>query len=173
MTHASDRGQDHPADAAPRRPICWWPVPVILVLAVGGIVWVWQAYERQHADRNIGTAIIGLIAVLLLLLWWLFLSRLRWRIRLEVLGGVVGLILLAMALLRIHGVTGDLVPVLQWRWEHPSLASLADRTKPIVSPAPAQRDQLTNNWPQFLGPHRNSTVEQPELARDWKAQAPQ
>jgi outer membrane protein assembly factor BamB len=42
-----------------------------------------------------------------------------------------------------------------------------------VSLTLAQRDQLTNDWPQFLGPHRNSTVEQPELARDWKAQAPQ
>ena len=43
----------------------------------------------------------------------------------------------------------------------------------MVSAAVAQRDQLTNEWPQFLGPHRNSMVEQPGLARDWRAQAPQ
>ncbi len=66
-----------------------------------------------------------------------------------------------------------MVPVLQWRWERPSLPSLADRTKPAVSTSLAQRDPLTNDWPQFLGPHRNSIVEQPGLARDWKAQAPQ
>src|ERR1039457_4765868 len=117
-----------PAKVAPRRPLRWWPVPVILVLAVGTVVWVWQSYGRQRQDRNIATAIIGLITLFLLLLWCLFLSRMRWRIRLGVLGGVVGLILLAMALFRIHGVTGDLVPVLQWRWEHPSLASVAGRS---------------------------------------------
>jgi outer membrane protein assembly factor BamB len=108
----------------------------------------------------------------LLLLWSLFLSRLRWRIRLGVFGGVVGLVLLVMALFRFHGVTGDLVPVLQWRWERPSLTTLAERTQPLAPPVPAQRNQLTNDWPQFLGPHRNSAVEQPGLARNWTAQAP-
>jgi outer membrane protein assembly factor BamB len=173
MTDSSDQENGHPAEVASRRPLRWWPVAVIVALAAGAIIWVWQSYERQHADRNIATAIIGLIALLLLLLWCLFLSRLRWRIRLGVLGGVVGLILLVMALFRFHGVTGDLVPVLQWRWERPSLTSLPDRTKPIVSTAQAQRDQLTNDWPQFLGPHRNSMVEQPNLAHDWNTQVPQ
>ena len=32
---------------------------------------------------------------------------------------------------------------------------------------------LTNDWPQFLGPNRNGTVDQPCLARDWEAQPPQ
>jgi outer membrane protein assembly factor BamB len=173
MTHSSDQGKAHPADAAPRRPLRWWPVPVILVLAAGAVVWVWQSYGRQRQDRNIATAIIGLITLFLLLLWCLFLSRLRWRIRLGVLGGVVGLILLVMALFRFHGVTGDLLPVFQWRWERPSWTSLAERTKPIVGTVLAQPSQFTNDWPQFLGPHRNSMVEQPGLARDWTAQAPQ
>jgi outer membrane protein assembly factor BamB len=151
----------------------WWPVPVILVLAAGAVVWVWQSYARQRQDRNIATAIIGLITLFLLLLWCLFLSRLRWRIRLGVFGGVVGLILLVTALFRFHGVTGDLVPILQWRWERPSLTSLAERTKPVATTALTQQSQFTNDWPQFLGPHRNSMVEQPGLARDWKSQAPQ
>jgi outer membrane protein assembly factor BamB len=173
MTESSNQGKDYPAEAAPRRPLRWWPVPVILVLAAGAVVWVWQSYGRQRQDRNIATALIGLSTLFLLLLWCLVLSRLRWRIRLGVFGGVVGLILLVMALFRFHGVTGDLVPVLQWRWERPSWTSLAERTKPIVSPVLAQRNQFTNDWPQFLGPHRNSIIEQPGLARDWKAQAPE
>ena len=151
----------------------WWPVPVILGLAAGAVVWVWQFYERQRQDRNIATASIGLITLFLLLLWCLLLSRLRWQIRLGVLGGVVGIVLLVMALFRFHGVTGDLVPVLQWRWERQSLPMLAERTRPIVGTTLAQRDQLTNDWPQFLGPYRTGMVEQPRLARDWKAQAPQ
>ncbi len=161
------------AKATPRSPIRWWPAVVFLVLAVGAVVSVWLSYGRQRQDRNIATAIIGIITLLLLLLWCLFLSRLRWRIRLGVFAGVLGLILLAMALFRFHGVTGDLVPIFQWRWERPPLTSPAQPTKPVSSTAPAQRHELTNDWPQFLGPHRNCKVEQPRLARDWKAQPPQ
>ncbi len=173
MTHFADQGNDHPVAVAPRRPICWWPVLAILALVAGAVAWVWLSYGRQRQDRNIATAIIGIITLLLLLLWCLFLSRLRWRIRLGVFGGLLGLILLVMALFRFHGVTGDLLPVLQWRWEHPSWTSLTERTEPALSAAPAQPNAFTNDWPQFLGPHRNNVVEQPQLARDWKAQAPQ
>ena len=173
MPHAADQGKDHPAAVAPRRPIRWWPATVILALAAGAITWVRLSYGRQLQDRNIATAIIGIIALLLLLIWCLCLSRLRWRIRFGVVGGVIGLILAAVALFRFHGVTGDLVPVLQWRWEHASWTSLAQRTRPVSSPAPTQPNLFTNDWPQFLGPSRNNRVEQPQLARDWKAQAPQ
>jgi outer membrane protein assembly factor BamB len=173
MINSRDQETDHPTEAAPRRHIRWWPVPVILVLAAGAMAWVWQARERQHADRNVGTAIIGLITLLLLLLWCLFLSRLGRRIRFGVLGAVVAVILLGMALFRFHGVTGDMLPILQWRWERPTVTSRPDQTKPTASTALAPRAQLTNDWPQFLGPRRNSTVEQPNLVRDWKAQVPQ
>lgn len=173
MTNSADQREGLPAAVASRRPIRWWPIAIILVLAAGAVVWVWLSYGRQRQDRNIATAIIGIITLFLLLLWCLFLSRLRWRIRLGVFGGVLGLILLVMALFRFHGVTGDLVPVLQWRWERPSWTSLAEPTKPVSSTAPAQPNQFTNDWPQFLGPNRNNKVEQPRLARDWKAQAPQ
>ncbi len=173
MTQSSDQGRNHSAEAAALRPVRWWPVPAILALAAGAVVWVWQFYGRQRQDRNLATGIIGLLTLFLLVLWCLFLSRLRWRVKLGVVGGVVGLILLLMALFRFHGVTGDLVPVLRWRWERPSWTSLAEPTKPMVSTAGAQGNQLTNDWPQFLGPHRNSMVEQSGLARDWTAQAPQ
>ena len=173
MTHSLDQGKDSSANVAPRPPVRWWPVAVILALAAGALVWAWQSYGRQRQAGNIATAIVGLLTLFLLLVWCLFLSRLRWRVRLGVFGGVVGLILLAMALFRFHGVTGDLVPIFQWRWEHPSLTSVADRSKPVASTASAPLSQFTNDWPQFLGPHRNSMVEQPRLARDWRAQVPQ
>ena len=173
MTHSADQQEGSSAAVAPRRPIRWWPVAIILMLAAGTVVWVWLAYGRQRQDRNIATAIIGILTLLLLLLWCLFLSRLRWQIRFGMLGGVLGLILLVVALFRFHGVTGDLVPVFQWRWERPSWTSLAPPPRPASSSAPAQPNQFTNDWPQFLGPNRNSKVGQPQLARDWKAQAPQ
>ena len=91
MIQSSDQEKDHPAGVLPRRAMRWWPIPVILMMAAGAVVWVWQFYGRQRQDRNIATAIVVVSTSFLLLLWCLFLSRLRWRIRLGVLGGVVGL----------------------------------------------------------------------------------
>ena len=119
-----------------------------------------------------------IVAILLLLLWVLFGSRLRWKIRWLVFGGVVGFIGLMAAMLRIHGVTGDLVPILKFRWSRPavSLGSSTGGTTTEVSSSslPGASAILTNSYRQFLGPHRNATLpEGPRLARDWTAQPPQ
>jgi outer membrane protein assembly factor BamB len=119
------------------------------------------------------TAAIGVLTFLLLLIWCLFLSRLRWKIRLGVFGGVLGAGLLIAALFRIHGVTGDLVPVLQWRWRHTSPDSLQAQVKSRLTNTVAEPNQFTNDYPQFLGPRRNAILDHPPLARDWKTQPPQ
>src|SRR5438552_5107633 len=162
-----------PQQSSPRRPIRWWPVLIILLLAMGAALWVRSSYGRQRQDQNIAFANIAIISSLLLLLWCLFLSRLRWKIRLGVFAAVVLLVALMPVLFRIHGVTGDLVPILEWRWTHRTLAPLQGTAKPASSGARVNAGQLTNDYPQFLGPHRNATVDQPRLARDWKANPPQ
>ncbi len=158
-------------NSASRRPIRWWPVPVILLAAAGGIIWVSQFYGKQRQDRNLASAGIALITLLLLLLWCICFSRMRRKLRVTVLGSVVGLMLLTKALFRIHGVTGDLVPILQWRWSRTAWVSPDAQAKPGV--LPGRSDEFTNDYPQFLGPNRNGMVAQPRLARDWGTQPPQ
>ncbi len=134
MFDRSSRDTNLPS-AGPRRPVRYWPVLTILLLAMG-------------------------------------FSRLRWKIRLGVLAAIVAAGVLMPVGFRIHGVTGDLVPILEWRWQHRALAPLADSPQASRSPAAESRVQFTNDYPQFLGPNRNSTLDQPRLARDWKAQPP-
>jgi len=163
-------------DAGP--PIRWWPAALILALAALAIVYVRFLGERSHQERNILSMIIGVGTTWLLLLWVLFLSRLRWRVRGLVFGGVVGLIALLAAMFEVHGVTGDIRPVFRFRWQRPpelagvlapGPASATSRTSLPVSIA-----ALTNSYPQFLGPHRDATIpEGPRLARDWIAHPPQ
>src|SRR5436309_16135807 len=107
-------------EANAQRGIRWWPVAVILLFAVGAVVWIWMFYGRHRQDKNLATAQVAIYAFLLLLLWCLAFSRLRWQVRVGVLGGVVGLVALVPALVRIHGVTGDLIPILERRWQHNS-----------------------------------------------------
>src|SRR5882724_7416691 len=144
---------------------------MILLAAAGALVWVSQGYGRQRQDRVMATAQIAAVTFVLLLIWCIFLSRIRRKIRLSVLGSVVGLMLLGAGLFRIHGVTGDLVPVVQWRWSRAAWVSPAEQGKPALTPAAS--NEFTNDYPQFLGPNRNATVPQLRLARDWQAQPPQ
>lgn len=167
-------GPVSPPQAVPqRKPIRWWPALVILALAIVvtmGIRW-WPKTSFQQ--KNIATAQVVIVSLFLGLLWVLCFSRLKWRVRLAVFGGVVGSIALTAGLFRIHGVTGDLLPILEWRWKQPDTVVMS-----VGQPAtPASRVSslrpTTNDFPQFLGPQRNAHVAGPTLARDWKAQPPQ
>ena len=173
MADTPNQPSGSPSNSLSRRPIRWWPVVSILLLAVGMWFWAWRSRTGQRQDLNMATASIGFITALLLLIWWVFLSRSRWKIRLGVLGGVVGTGVLLAALFRIHGVTGDLVPVLQWRWTRVSPGALERRTESRPGAAAPEPTYLTNDFPQFRGPHRNGTLAQPQLARDWNAQPPE
>src|SRR5437899_1285733 len=173
MANTPQQSERDSPEIKARRPIRWWPVPIILLLATGATIWVRTSYGRHRQDQNIATANILILALLLLLLWCLFLSRLRWKIRLGAFGAVITFLALMPLLFRIHGVTGDLVPILEWRWKHHSVAALAAQTKPASTRAPSQTTPATGDYPQFLGPNRNATLNSPRLARDWKTQPPQ
>ena len=168
---------DSPAAPLPespkRKPIRWWPALVILALAATAVVGIRLWPTTSFQQKNIATAQVVVVTGLLGLLWGLFFSRLPWRIRLGVGGGVVGAIALMAGLFRIHGVTGDLLPILEWRWKQPTtMAQPVGRRSPPTTHAELLI-QTTNDFPQFLGPHRNATVTGPTLARDWKTQPPQ
>ncbi len=166
-TGGADRPSDHPS-------VRWWPAGLIVALATFAIAFVRVFPGLSHQQRNLRTMVISIITVALLLLWVLLLSRLRWKTRGFVFGGVVGLIGLVAGLFEIHGVTGDLLPILKFRWRGPLVAV----PPPVAEapPAPSSRVAAASSpsFPQFMGPHRNATVpDGPRLARDWTAQPPE
>jgi outer membrane protein assembly factor BamB len=122
--------------------------------------------SQQHVNISIAQAVgFTLIA---LLLWLLFASRLRWRMRLLILAGAVGVVAGLAGLFRVRGVTGNLVPILEPRWasralQSPSAASLTNA--PATVPGAA-------DFPQFLGPRRNGSLAGPRLATNWTARPP-
>src|SRR5438105_4032047 len=173
MSDASPPPGNPPPAASASRPVRWWPAIIIIILAAGAMIWVRFHYGRQRQDQNIAIGEIGIVAGLLLVLWCLLLSRLESKLRLGILVAVLALIILVPSLFRIRGVTGDLVPILEWRWQrHRPLSSdnnrFASSSNLEMSPI-----LVTNSYPQFLGPNRNGILDGPRLARDWKAQPPQ
>ena len=160
-----------------RAPIRWWPAWVILFLAVAsiGAIRFWPGFSFQQ--KNLRTASGCAITVLALLFWVLAFSRMRWRTRLIALGGTVLCIAALAASVRIRGVSGDLLPILDWRVKRqaggaplvgsrPPAPKVGAASQPVSSTA-------TNDYPQFLGPFRTGMVEGPALARDWQAHPPE
>ncbi|MCC6821971.1 MAG: PQQ-like beta-propeller repeat protein [Verrucomicrobia subdivision 3 bacterium] len=172
-TNQTDGSTPTPQEIPQRKPIRGWLALVLLALAIVVTLGIRLWPKISFQQKNIYTAQVVIISLFLELLWVLFLSRLKWSVRLLVFGSVVGVIALTAGLFRIHGVTGDLLPILEWRWKQPDTMAM-----PMGQPTPSARGtkpiiQTTNDFPQFLGPHRNAQVEGPTLARDWQAQPPQ
>ncbi|MCX6906743.1 MAG: PQQ-binding-like beta-propeller repeat protein [Verrucomicrobia bacterium] len=161
-------GSSNPSPAL-RRPPRWWPLWLILAMAGLAIVYVralWEEPSIQHG--HMALARIAVATAVALALWLMFFSRLPWKTRWLTLGIAIGACGLSAAMFEIHGVTGDLVPIIKPRWRRAVLmaATPAAPTAPSLATAPL--------WPQFLGPHRDSTLpDGPKLARDWTSQPPQ
>ena len=180
----------------------WWPAAVVALAGGAALAWVWLPDGRDRQERVMLTFPIALAMVLLLAIWLAFLSRLPRSRRLWMIGALVVAIAATAATTRIRGVTGDLVPILEWRWasrEPPALkleplregpatagdapaagpASTAPGATPSprVSAAPAVVDPpvsapATGDYPQFLGAARNGRVTGVRLADDWTARPP-
>src|SRR5262249_53322540 len=91
----------------------WFPA-VVLVLAVLAVVavWSWPAeWDRMH--RVMGIWYTALASILLLSCWLMGWSGLGWPTRLAI---ILGVPLLCVAVIRRVDFTGDMVPVITFRW---------------------------------------------------------
>ena len=157
-----------PATPQPRRPY-WLPVPWILGLAAIIVLVLRQIHHisEQHFIMNVGRVVIGTLAALLI--WLLGPSRLRWRTRGLVLVAFIALIGLGGLCFRIRGVSGNLIPLIEFRWA-PDSASLhyslnPTRATSVTIPGAA-------DFPQFLGPNRDGVLLTPRLATNWSTTTP-
>lgn len=150
-----------------------WPAAVILLLSLIGLLWVWLGeVGRQRQDRIIFTVYVLAATVTLFLVWLLTFSRLRLRARLVSLLAVVVVGGLAGATLRIRGVSGDLLPILDWRWASPPEARLEPLPAAAPDPPAAVSSPGPGDYFQFRGPSRNGSVDSVRLDRDWSVRPP-
>src|SRR5258708_15780225 len=68
----------------------WWMPAAILLLAAASIVLIRRSSELDSNFKNMQTTLAGAITILLLVVWFMFFTRLRWRTRL------IGLLLFAL-----------------------------------------------------------------------------
>jgi outer membrane protein assembly factor BamB len=167
----NDANSTNPRTA--KRGIRWWPAIVLVVVAVGLIIWVRWQEDWPFQKRNLTTAQVFIITGMLLLLWWTFLSRAPKQLRLAITFGLVGATVLGAALFRLRGMTGDMLPIIEFRWAK-STAPTASPSAAAVTPVTApQLSEVRSNFPQFLGPERNGNLPELRLHTNWNAHPPE
>jgi outer membrane protein assembly factor BamB len=183
--------------------IRWQPAAVIVLAAMALIAWVWLSDgDRTRQERIFVIVPIAIVSLFLLAAWLAFYSNLRRGTRIRIGVVLFALLGLAAATTRVRGVTGDLLPIFEWRWsvrtpaapELPPPAEPAAAPKEIESPAPSTgipsdspaasapanlpvndgRPALLTgaDYPQYLGPNRDGTIHGVTLTRDWSSVPP-
>jgi outer membrane protein assembly factor BamB len=153
--------------------IRWWPAIVILALATAAVVWVQAQSDWPFQKRNLTSLPIVIVSVALLLAWWVFFSRASRAWRFGITLGLVLCLGAGAALFRIRGVSGDLVPILEYRWAQPASNpnSASPATSTLASTAEPSRAG-TNEFPQFYGPNRDGVLPGPNLETNWTTHPP-
>ncbi|MBL9201118.1 MAG: PQQ-like beta-propeller repeat protein [Opitutaceae bacterium] len=159
------------ATAPARRPLRLWPAMVIGLLAAAAVAWVRWREGLSFQQRNMQTIGVALGTFVLLLLWWILASRAPRRLRVGATLATLVVVAAGAGLFRVRGVSGDLVPILEFRWgnarRYPSPG--ADATQPTP---PREVVSGRADFPQFLGPERTGVLAGPALEPDWAARPP-
>jgi outer membrane protein assembly factor BamB len=147
----------------------WWPAAVVVGIIAAAIAWIRLEPELSFQQRNLATLSVSLGGAFVLLIWWLGFSRAAWKLRLQILSAFIGFICVFALCVQYRGVSGDLVPILDFRWQgKTAVVSSEPQRVPGIRPKVEHPD-----YPQFLGPERNAQLEQAALDPDWSVRPPQ
>jgi outer membrane protein assembly factor BamB len=142
--------------------------PGLAALGIG-LLWWLMASRWDLGYRVFFTGTLTIFALAWTIGWLLLYSRHRWW----VLGGVVGLVMLACAAIRTIDFSGDLFPAVVFRWEPTGddiLEAHRRRTGPSANTDPGVEGPA--DFPEYRGRKRDGVAHGPPLARDWQAHPP-
>lgn len=161
-----------------RRPMRWWMPATLIILAAGT-----AAYLRSREITFLEPILIGigLLTALLLGVWYVFFTGLRWRTRLVLIlvsgAFLAGVYFGVKGFTRIEGsIGGSGIPRLVWKWsprqeEAASPLMLAPEAA-IPSQSAGTVPLPEGDFPQFLGPDRSGVLPGIPLGRDWDHSPP-
>ena len=146
--------------------IRWWPLWVVIILAILGTLVTWISDAGHRQDKILLTTMIAIGTIILGILWLLFLSEMRRRVKLLALAVIALGVFLSTNLFQFKGFSGDLVPIFEWRWQErqttfrPSSENTSDPQMSVT------------DYPQFLGQNRNGVISTTQLKLDWESSPP-
>jgi outer membrane protein assembly factor BamB len=152
----------------------WLPVLIILVASITSVaIWTVPSENMSRADRIGFTSLVAVTLTLLLVLWFLCLGSYRFWFRLLL---VMALFAFAIGSIRSIHFSGDMEPIVQFRWS-PSSDDILEAHRKQQGPASASSSQsiassLSTDFPEYRNTLRDGVVQGPSLARDWSKHQP-
>ena len=126
----------------------------------------------DRGATNVITFALLIICALTSGIWFAFFGAFDRKLRLGVPLALVGLVVVFFTLFRIDSVGGEMAPHFVWRF-----ADASDHALEVPSAEPMGGIDLktTTPWdfPQFLGPSRDLSVDSVVLSRDWESETPE
>jgi len=166
-SYEQDSYEQDSAEVRPR----WWPAIVVSACLAIVLTAIWSGSGENQQERVLQTGGSLIISFLLLVIWALIFSRFSKRIRLRILFSMIGGFILFGACFRFDQVSGNMVPIFEWRWANRSLPEVAIDGQ-SSGPTTSDSNATEFSFPQFLGPTRDCKTPGPELATDWKTNPP-
>ena len=162
------QADDRPAT---RRRVRWWIPVVIVALAIANLVRLHFSVDLEGNFENMQTMLTLAGLVLLLLLWFVFLSGLSWAVRLAGLGILIlGAVGLKQAVRFDGSVDGTGRPNVVWSWAPQKSGEVgALKTGPLKEPL---RLEASSDYPGYLGRDRSGLIEGLGLERNWLVHPP-
>lgn len=161
-----------PRKRAGRFPLIVLGVTTILVT----ILWLLPQDSALRGLAVTGTVLLGLLAGLLVGVWFVFFSGFGWRLRVAT---VLALAVAGVAFagsLRTVEFTGDMVPEFVFRWQPERAVMLethrAGQRATAGRIAPDDLSLAPGDSAEYRGPRRDGVVVGPPLVRSWPDEAP-
>lgn len=141
------------------------------MMAVVGLAWAVLKKVPKIEEAGAGGALDLLLVVLVAvlgLIWLLFLSRLRWVVRLSGVCVVLGL----AGLVKMDGHTGSFFPQFSWRWSKESAKDIPELTGKMAVEGMVIETEGAEHFPRFLGTEMRNWVAGGLLPERWFASKP-
>ena len=158
----------------------WWLVAAIVVAGGGAIAFIQLSDFFESWTRFPFTVLAVAGALVLLAVWLMFLSGLRWRNRfIGLASGLALLVAVSVGLSQVTKWEGSLngtgTPRLVWKWETQPDRSLSIPDVDTKRGAPKVDLAATSSsdYPRFLGADGQGTVLGVHLTRDWSRRPPE
>ena len=109
-----------------------------------------------------------MLVIVLGLIWLLVLSRLRWKMRLIGVGGV----LVVLSMVKMDGHTGSYFPQFSWRWSKQPATEIPEMTGKIAEEGTVIATEGLENFPRLLGEEMKNWVSDELLPDGWYESRP-
>ncbi|MCA9076370.1 MAG: PQQ-binding-like beta-propeller repeat protein [Planctomycetaceae bacterium] len=163
------------ANVSPRR----WRFPLLVTAVVGLLIIVAWTAEHDRLDnalRTVITILVGLLASIVLFLWWVLFSGFSIRLRVLVAVLLIAVVGSFVSSVRQVAFTGDMTPQFTFRWEPLPADELEAHRAGMVTHDAVPTVEVSKIGPsdiaEYRGPQRDGIVAGPALSRDWETSPP-